>query len=431
MREGCRWRLLFMCVLCLALAMPAHLLAAEFIFDSETRVRVFERDTSDEDDALIVPAYEYLRLDAGNLGEKGLSFHLYGWGRIDFGEDGYFEEDSAGELLYGYFEYAHPDTTFSVKLGRFYVFEGVTANESIQGVRARTGVTENFSVSAYAGYPVALDDTDGFEGDFTMGGRIANHLDTLYEVGLSYQIVYNDADQEEQRTALDLSLNLPYGASLYGFSSYNFESDGWSEHSWELQFTLADLEIRPYYQSYQFEDYFQDGEKTPGPFDFVSRAGEDLAVYGLDVSRLLSENWEGGLKVKFFEYDDSSDAQYLAVLLNWFGADLTSAGVELGSMKSDTAKNDYLLSRIWGYWDRLPMLGGGFLTGDIVYVYYDEDIHQEDDSLFLSAGAGKLFLNDALELKLVGDYSSDPFFDDDLRGMVVARYIFSRDLPGI
>lgn len=430
MREGYRWRLFFFLALCMALSMPATLLSAEFFLDSETRVRVFERDTSEEDDALIVPAYEYLRLDAGNLKSRGLSFHLYGWGRVDFGEDGFFEEDSAGELLYGYLQYAHPETTFTAQLGRFYVFEGVTANESIEGLRASVGVTEHFSVSAYAGYPVALDDTDGFEGDFTTGGRIAHHLNTLYEIGASYNIIYNDADQEEQRIGLDLALNFPFGASIFGFSSYNLESEGWAEHSWELQFAFADLQIRPYFQRYRFEDYFDDGVKTPDPFDFIRDTGEDLTVYGADVTRLIAENWEAGVKGKALEYDDSDDAQYFAGLINWFGEDLTSAGAELGFMNSDTADNDYILSRIWAYLDQLPPLNKGFVTGDIVYVYYDEDIFNEDASFFLSLGAGRRFLNDSLEVEVSGDYSSDPFFDDDLRGMVVARYLYSRDLPG-
>ena len=39
-------------------------------------------------------------------------------------------------------------------------------------------------------------------------------------------------------------------------------------------------------------------------------------------------------------------------------------------------------------------------------------------------GAGQRFLKDRLELKLSGDYSADPNFDSDVRGMLVMNYRF-------
>jgi hypothetical protein len=143
---------------------------------------------------------------------------------------------------------------------------------------------------------------------------------------------------------------------------------------------------------------------------------------------MLSENWEAGIKAKFYEYEEDDSSEFFSALLNWYAADdtLTSAGGELGVMQGDAAGNDYLLTRAWFYLDGLEQLAGGFVSGDIVYVYYDEDINDEDASLFLSLGAGRRFLEDSLELKISGDYSSDPYFDDDLRGMVVATYVFDR-----
>lgn len=426
MKRGCSRKAILLAAVVLVLFLPGLALATSYHLDSETLLRVFERDTPDEDDATIVPGYEYLQFDAADGGVEGLSFHFYGWGRVEFDDSDFFEEDTAGELLYGYLQYAHPQSNLDLKLGRFYVFEGVS-NESVEGLRLGTDLTRYFTLSAYAGYPVALDDTDGFDGDAIWGGRISHHFGTLYDLGVSYKLAYNDADQEEQKVGVDLSLNLPYGVSLFGLSAYNLESEGWGEHSWELRFSLSDFQIRPFFQQFQFEDQFATGVKTANPFPFLRSTGEELTVFGGDVTRRFDQNWEGGVKAKFFDYDQRGESSnYYAALVNWWaGEGLSSVGGELGYMQGDAAENDYLLARAYVYWEDLPqLLPRGFLTGDIVYVNYDKEIFNEDTSLFVSLGAGKRFLkDDALEIRLSGDYSSDPFFDDDLRGILTAKYL--------
>ena len=167
MKEGYRckrvsWELLIAVVLSLSVVQAVA--AAELHVASDTLVRVFERDTTEGEDKTVVPGYEYLQVDYGSLKEKGLSFHIYGWGRLDLASSGYYDDDNAGELLYGYFEYAHPGTNASAKLGRFYVFEGV-ANEAVDGLALKSDVTPYFTVSAYGGFPVALDSTNGRDSD--------------------------------------------------------------------------------------------------------------------------------------------------------------------------------------------------------------------------------------------------------------------------
>ena len=67
-----------------------------------------------------------------------------------------------------------------------------------------------------------------------------------------------------------------------------------------------------------------------------------------------------------------------------------------------------------------------FFSADVLMTYYDEDIYSKDSSLFVSLGGGKRFLNDALSVKISGDYSQDPYFDDDLRGMVTMSYVYDK-----
>jgi hypothetical protein len=60
----------------------------------------------------------------------------------------------------------------------------------------------------------------------------------------------------------------------------------------------------------------------------------------------------------------------------------------------------------------------------VVYVGYDQDINNEDMAFFASLGAGKRFLEDALLVKLSGDWGTNPYFDDDLRGLLTISYAF-------
>jgi len=408
----------------LAGALPAAAGAMEVNLVSETILRGFERDTVEQDDATILPAYEYLRADVGALQEKGLSFHLNGWGRVDLGDGGFYEDDSAGELLYGYFQYLQPTNSLDLRLGRLYLFEGV-ANESVDGLRLGSDLTPYFAFSAYGGFPVGLDSTDGRSGDSIWGGRFAHHLRGLYEVGVSYKQTENDRETADEMLGIDLSAALPLGMSLYGFSKRNLETEGWAEHSYDLSIVFGDLQLRPYYRKFRYEDYFGIGAKAVNPFPFLQGTGETLEILGSDLTWALANGIELGVRAKTFDYREQGDASdFISCLLNWRGEGLTGAGAEFGSMQGEAAENDYLLGRAYFYWDGL--LPHGFVSGDVVYVDYDEEIFGETDAFFASLGGGRRFLDDALEFRLSGDYSSDPFFDSDLRGMLTARYTFDR-----
>jgi hypothetical protein len=136
-------------------------------------------------------------------------------------------------------------------------------------------------------------------------------------------------------------------------------------------------------------------------------------------------------KGKHYDYEVFGDSsRYSGAQATWSsGEGHSQIGGEFGYMKGNTAQNEYSLLRLFSYWDQLP--GGcpiGFVSGDVVYVGYDQAIYGEDRSLFISLGVGKKFLDDTLELKLSGDYSNDPYFDEDLRGLLTASYRFGRSL---
>ncbi len=401
--------------------------AAEVLFKSDSILRYFERDLADgSDDNKAAPGYEYLQIDAGNLSEKGLSFHIYGWGRYDFAGDDVFEDDTAGELLYGYLQYTHDFNNLALRAGRFYAFEGV-ANEAVDGVSLRSDITPWFTLSAYGGQPVALDSSNGRSGDSIAGGRLSHHLGSLYDIGVSYKNVRNDSTTAEEFAGVDFSLFLPANISLLGFSSYNLDSEGWGEHSYEARWYAGSVLVRPYYQLFNFGDYFTDEKTTPALFRIQSnRNDEELTVFGGDITWQPSATWDLGAKIKSLSYDErDDDAIYYAALATWHGEETSQAGGEFGISDGDSDPTSFWLARAFFYWDSMSgWLKPAFITGDVVYARYDKSVFGEDSSLFASLGAGRRFFGDALTLKISGDYSSDPFFDEDIRGMLFATYLF-------
>ena len=420
-----RWRVLWVAA-ALLLGLPGVSGAVDVALQSQTLFRFMQRDTLTSHNANVLPLYEYLQADFGTLHSHGLALHLYGWGRADLGNSDFYSDDPSGELLYGYLEYTRPFSNFDLRLGRQYVIAGL-ANDSIDGLSLRTDLGRYFSLQAYGGLPVALDTAAGRSGDSIFGGRLGHHYGSRYEIGVSYQKVSNDSETEDQQVGLDLALVLFPGVNLAGRSSYNLESNGWGENFYEGHVTLGDFYFRPFFEKYSYRDYFAQGQQTPNPFYVLSRGDEAQTDFGSDIFWRKFSPWELGAKVKFYSYDvNQESASYYAGLVTWHGEKLTQVGGELGYMQGDAANNNYLLSRLFFYWDGPAGLPLAFVSGDVLYVVYDKAIYGKDSSFFTSLSAGQKFFSDRLELKLSGDYSSDPDFDSDWRGMLVASYSYGR-----
>ena len=410
-------------LICL-LTIPLLATAAPVDIQSTTIFRLFQRNDLTGKDESVAPVYEYLQADIGQHNNKGLSLHLYGWGRTDLDAGGYYRDDSTAELLYGYLEYALPANNLNLRLGRQQIVAGI-ANDSIDGLSLFADLGPNFSLSAYGGLPVAFGTVQGRSGDYIYGGRFSHHLKSLYDIGLSYQQLGNDGEEEDQQLGIDTSFGLPGGITLNGRSSYNLESDGWGEHFYEVQAAIGDFSLRPFFEKYDYRDYFASGDRTPSPFAILTQSNEGLTSYGTDILWKKIADWDIGAKVKHFTYEVNDDtATYYAGFLTWHGKELTQVGGELGTMQGDAAKNNYTLSRLFFYWDQPGGRLACFISGDLLYALYDESIYGEDSSFFASLGAGQRFLKDRLELKLSGDYSTDPNYDRDVRGMLVMNYRF-------
>ncbi len=393
---------------------------------SDTIFRAFERDRGKQDDDLLVPAYQYLRLDLGALDEGGLSLHMHGWGRYDFNDSDYFDDNPDGELLSGYLEYNRPDYGTNFTLGRQHVMAGII-NNSIDGLGIKSALTPYFKFALYGGSPVELSSEDGRSGDSIWGGRVAGHKAAEYEIGLSYKKKNSDGDSDEEMAGFDLFAELPLDINFFGFSSYNLDTKGWGEHSYEIRFDIYDFNFRPFYQRYRYEDFFNTKDNSANQFRFLAETGEILSSLGSDIIWQRFNQVDLGAKINFYDYDRRDDnAFYVEGNANWNLTGRTQIGGQIGRMNGDSDETRHLLTRAFFYWNTPSILSRlGFISGDAMYVRYDEEIYGQDYSLWLSLGGGMRFFDDALEVKLSGDWSNDPFFDSNIRGLLVSIHKWS------
>ncbi|TAL16330.1 hypothetical protein EPN96_09360 [bacterium] len=404
--------------------------AAEVKIDSELIVRFFEQELPGGDTKNGIPGYEYLQVDAGNLGSNGLSAHLYGWGRYDFGD--FYDDASEGEILYGYVQYRAKESNFDAKLGRQYVFEGVS-DVSIDGLKVGSDLTGFFTVSAYAGKPVVLETVEGTTGDKVFGGRVSHHYGGYYDIGVSYKRVEDDGEKQEELVGVDSSITALGPLSIYGRSVRNQEEKEWQEHYYEARLRLASLTLKPFYQKVMYDSFFDTGSRSSTPFTdplggipAFDESGEEARIAGLEILWDVTSKTGLGAKYKQYEYEVRDDgARYYAVTGSQRFSGLTQFGAEAGRMQGDADEDQYSLGRIYGYYDQAPF----FVSGEAVYAKYGEKIYGDlgdDRSIFVSLGGGTRLLSDSLALKLSGEYSKDPNFDKDVRGQFTVDYAFSK-----
>ncbi len=402
------------------LFLPSLAIAADLHLTSDTLIQSFKRDIPGEDGQQILPVYEYLQIDYGHLDSPGLSFHGYGWMRANLGDD-YFEENTEAELLYAYLEYTPEARNYLIRLGRTNIYAGV-ANETVDGLYGQADILPSLSVSAYAGQPATLEDSEGGRsGDYIYGGRISHHRLSRYEAGLSYKALANGGGQDEEFLGLDLTVYLPYRMALSGISTRNLNSEGWAEHFYELRIPFGSFDIRPFYQHFSYENYFIEEDSSAFPFRFLAKTDNSIDVIGAEGYWYPNEQVEVGLKFKNYDYDSRfGSARYYSLVTAWKFAILSQVGIELGRMSGDEEENRYTMGRGFFYFDMRPL----FVTADTVIVGYDEAIYDEDLSLFASLGMGYRMLGDRLHLKFSLDYMDDPYLDDNYRTMFIASYLY-------
>lgn len=412
----------------LCLWVPEVSPAAELYAISETIFRGFDRQVQDgttRNKLNAAPVYEYFQFDYGNLKTPGLSLHVNGWGRLNL-DDNFDSNNTAGELSHAYLQYVSPHRDFQVRAGRQYIFEGI-ARDNIDGVYAKTDMVRTLVLSAYAGAPVAQAPANGRKNDFIMGGKVSHSRPGLYDLGFSYRYLSDNGHRDEEALGTDLSLEIPGNIYLVGHSAYNLVTSGWKEHFYELRLPLWQFSVRPFIQQFNYADYFSNRNNSTNLFRFLQGSDNSLTISGAEAFWNPTEHTEYALRFKNVDYDKRfSSSQMYTLLAVWKWKVLSEVGAEFGRMQGNSLENNYYLGRGYFYWNLSPC----FATAEVMYVNYDKEIYNKNNSLFTSFGGGTKFFNDALSIKLSFDYGYDPYFNEDYRCMLKLSYALDKAFGG-
>jgi hypothetical protein len=261
----------------------------------------------------------------------------------------------------------------------------------------------------------------------------SHHWGGYYNVGVSYKRVDNDGDKQEEQIGIDSALTALGPVAFYGRSVRNQVLKVWQEHNYEGRLTISSFLLRPFYQRVDYDAFFSTGVDSSKPFTdplgglpALQESGEVVTMAGGEATWEGSPLFDVGIKYKHFDYKVREDnANYYAALATLRGKGLTQAGVEAGRMDGDIPEDRYSLGRAYAYYDQAPY----FLAADFVYAKYGVEIFGDlgdDRSIFASLGGGVRLMKDSLKLKLSGDYSKDPNFKKDFRGLLALEYTLSK-----
>jgi hypothetical protein len=401
------------------------LLANDYSFSGDSNT-IFRMRTS-IDKKNLYPVYEYLRLNmTNNLSDgSGVSFYFGGWGRADLADkttDRYADAD----LQYAYLSYKAAKNNTVVNLGRQFVTEGV-ASEKLDGLYLRSDFAAGFGASAFAGKSVITEPNyDG--GDLIYGARLTQSMPKYYTVGVSALKSDNTNTRLRYREEIgaDLWLHPIDKVDLTGRSSYNAITEGWMEHTYALSVTpLESLKISADVSNIHYKDYYF--HMTTNVFSLTTLGGltglinpaEELLTGGVAVSYSPIKNLSLAADYKRYTYEIAGNADYYGGKAAYSLPHSFSAGLGVHRMQGSDFRLRYTEYRAFAS----KQLGKADLTIDAHNVWYDNRINGVRNSYTITGAAGYEF-NEKLKVGADVEYSKNPDFNNEVRGLVKITYAF-------
>jgi hypothetical protein len=424
---------------CFLLALPGAAMSAEISVDATSIVRFEQRDDKGLPKKDIMPATQFLGLDAAKLADGNLSLHAYGWGRGDIADKSFNDDRFTGSLTYGYLQYRLKAANADLRAGRFFVHEGIV-NEHIDGASFRTDLPLGLGFSAFGGANVHTkklynENSDG-KGDGNFGGRLNFRYKGVLELGASGQyetkapVLINYANVNHRLVGGDVWFSPHKSLEIIGHSSYNTITKGVAEHSYLLNLKpLKHLVLSGEFNEHRERNYFyswvsfsqfalnpsERSRTLGGSASYeISKAIElagDYKHYTREVGN--ADRFGGDVKLSFLENSVRSGLGYHYL----------RAGKEFAISGTPTASfhelHGYLLHDSRTYFAAIDAVG--FLFKDKVY---NEKAAWE--------GTLSLGYHITPELAASGDvsYGRNPQFTEETKGLVRLTYNMAFDSKG-
>jgi len=402
------------------LLFPVASLAAGLEVGGTTILRFEQRGAPGVSKATLVPALQYLGLDADRLGNGNLSAHLFGWGRVDLADESGAEGKSEGDLSHAFLSYRFARANGEIKAGRFTLTEPGSF-EYLDGVSARADLAvKGVSTLLFAGAPVKGAGESSNRGDYLTGAQLSyRHPTRVFELAASLvreggMQIDPAAAQEDYRqdVAADLLLAPFRGAELTGRTSYNTATGGLSEGSCRLGYRRERLSVAALYQSYDLKHYYA---ASSIPSLFNPNNGASYAVYGAEATWRVSPLLEANLDYRHYDRDltGTSDRGGGMLRLNLAERGILSGLSYHRSASRRDGLNSYHELRGYCLYDKARLSA----SLDLIAQLYDNEIDSEKGAYQGVASLGYRFYP---EVALSADLSlaANPRYDNEVKGLL-------------
>lgn len=374
----------------------------------------------------LYPIYEYLRFSVVNAEKDGsaASLHIGGWGRADLGDKTARDRDTDADLQYGYISYHGAKNNLLINAGRQFVNEGVAA-QRLDGLYVRSDFAAGFGAAVYLGSPVVTEPNLKAD-EFIFGGRVTHSNYKYYTLGVSALKSFdaNDAVYREEE-GFDIWIHPIKQVDVIGRSAYNSVTNGWMEHAYAVSYTpLESLRIGADYSYTSYRDYFYRVTtsaltlNTPGLNGNIDER-ERVSTFGGSVGYTPIKNLTLTADFKNYNYDIAKAANYFGGKATYSLPDSFAAGFSIHRMDGNTDKLNFYEYRVFAT-KKISHLD---LAVDLIDVNYDSKINGEKHA-YTVAGAASYEFNQKLKFGADIDYSHNPDFDNEVRGLVKLTYAF-------
>jgi len=405
----------------LLLAKP--LMAAEYSISGQSDT-ILRMGTSINDKD-IYPLYEYLRLSVASTEKNGstTSLHIGGWGRVDLGDKSSRDRYTDADLQYGYLSFQGARNNLVINAGRQFVNEGVAA-QRLDGLYVRNDFAAGFAAAAYIGSPVVTEPNLKAD-DFIFGGRITQSNNKYYTLGISALKSYANSDDYREEEGIDLWVRPIKQVDLTGRSTYNSITNGWMENAYTVSYApLDNLRLYADLSNINYKDYFYKVTTSALVFNPLTNGidpNEKVLALGAGGSYVLFKNITLAADYKHYDYDIAGKANYFGGNVSYSVPESYKAGLSIHRMDGMTDKLRYTEYRMYAS----KKLGKAELTLDLMDLHYDDTVNMNGESNAVTVVAGGSYqFNKNLQLGASVDYSHNPFFDDEVKGLVKLTYMF-------
>lgn len=370
----------------------------------------------------LYPVYEYLRFSVVNQEKDGsaTSLHVGGWARGDLADKSARDRYTDADLQYGFISYQGAKNNLLVNAGRQFIVEGVAA-QRLDGFYVRNDFAAGFGAAAYVGSPVVTEPTLKAD-DFIYGGRVTHTLSKYYTLGISALRSFDDnGGVYREEEGLDVWVHPIKQVDITGRSAYNSATNGWMEHAYAASYTpLESLRIGADYSYTSYRDYFY--RVTTSALSYLTGnidQREKVKAFGGRIDYTPIKNLTVGVDLKNYSYDIAKSANYFGGKATYSLPDSFSAGFSVHRMDGKTNKLNYYEYRLFAS-KKIAHLN---LALDFIDLNYDSRINGIKNT-YAVAGAASYEFSEKLKIGADLDYSKNPDFDNEVKGLIKLTYVF-------